>query len=353
MSSPWLQLLSMPALVALTALTLSCGEVTLQSVERDAPALGEDASQAPQSPPLAASVVSTPPEALTVPTCKGPPYPIILAHGFTGFRDLGPLNYFNRVADSLRAAGEVVYEGEVAPYQSSTVRGQQLAAFVDEVLEAESACKVILIGHSQGGIDSRYAISTLGYGDRVSALVTVSTPHRGTKVTDAALGLIPGFTDPMWDFFARIIGNVISDVGDDPSLRAFCEQVSEKHMEQEFNPANPDDPRVAYFSVAGRSGLSMGLDECKGSVWGNPVQVDAVDPLLAATHEFLAGVSFDRNANDGLVTVESAKWGTFLGCVPGDHLDEIGQIADPKPLLDWDHVDMYRDVVDHLRAEGH
>jgi hypothetical protein len=27
------------------------------------------------------------------------------------------------------------------------------------------------------------------------------------------------------------------------------------------------------------------------------------------------------------VTVQSARWGTFIGCVPADHFDEVGQIA--------------------------
>ena len=31
---------------------------------------------------------------------------------------------------------------------------------------------------------------------------------------------------------------------------------------------------------------------------------------------------------DGLVSVQSAQWGEFLGTIPADHMDEIGQIAD-------------------------
>ena len=37
--------------------------------------------------------------------------------------------------------------------------------------------------------------------------------------------------------------------------------------------------------------------------------------------------------NDGLVTVTSATWGTFLGCIPADHLDEVGQLLGDAPGL--------------------
>lgn len=337
-------------LIGLTGVVLACGDARLQKVDDPEPQAISEQAPAELAP---AAVASAPPAVTTVSTCRGAPYPIVLAHGFTGFRDLGPLNYFNRVADTLRDEAEIVYEAEVAPYHGSVFRGQQLAAFIDKVLATENACKVILIGHSQGGIDARYVISTLGYGDRVAALATISTPHRGTRICDAYLGLVPGWTDPMMDFFARIIGDVINEESDEASLRGFMDQLNEQEMVNVFNPANPDDPRVEYFSVAGRTGLTRQDDECSGAVWKNPLEVDAVEPLLLPTYEFLNGGIIDRAANDGLVTVESARWGTFLGCVPADHLDEIGQIADLKPLVGWDHVDMYRDVVDHLRARGH
>ena len=57
---------------------------------------------------------------------------------------------------------------------------------------------------------------------------------------------------------------------------------------------------------------------------------DTVDPLAAmldSTALIISPSLLAPVAHDGLVPVQSAKWGTFLGCVPADHLDEIGQIA--------------------------
>ena len=65
--------------------------------------------------------------------------------------------------------------------------------------------------------------------------------------------------------------------------------------------------------------------------------------MLLATAAFLSGTDTAKPiANDGLVTVESAKWGVFMGCIPADHMKEVGQ-----PMLvagipgRWNHRDFY------------
>ncbi len=286
--------------------------------------------------------------------CTGAPYPIVLSHGFSGFESIGPLNYYFRVADDLRGRGEAVIEAVVSPYQSSDVRGRELGVVVDDTLRSTGACKVVIVAHSQGGIDVRTMIGSLGYGDRVAAVVTIATPHRGTKVADAVLGLVPGAPDVLLDFFALVVGRTISGAGDDPALRASLESLSIANMTGAFLARNPDDPRVAFYSVAGRSDLQRGDAVCAGGIWPNSSRVDAVDPLLFATSQYLRESLTDPVVNDGLVTVESAKWGPFLGCVPADHMDEVGQIADLVPDLTsgWDHVQFYRDLVAFLHDEG-
>ena len=77
--------------------------------------------------------------------------------------------------------------------------------------------------------------------------------------------------------------------------------------------------------------------------------------MLNSTELIISPNLFDPVANDGLVPVESAKWGTFLGCVPADHLDEIGQIGGLPPGLgnDWRHKPFYVSLVSYLRAHGY
>ena len=50
-------------------------------------------------------------------------YPLVLAHGFSGFHNIGPLNYFYGVQDALSKDGHTVFVTQVDPYNSSEVRG--------------------------------------------------------------------------------------------------------------------------------------------------------------------------------------------------------------------------------------
>jgi hypothetical protein len=55
-----------------------------------------------------------------------------------------------------------------------------------------------------------------------------------------------------------------------------------------------------------------------------------------------------------MVTVASAKWGHFMGCVPGDHSDEIGRMttANPNPRTSWDPQRFWRGVAFELANRG-
>jgi triacylglycerol lipase len=100
--------------------------------------------------------------------------------------------------------------------------------------------------------------------------------------------------------------------------------LSTRYMSQVFNPSVPDSPDVAYFSIASRK-RSL-------PIW-HPLWLPKTI-LDAAAESRSAGGETDGSAdalggqlqgNDGLVSVESAKWGTFLGIIEGcDHWDLRG-----------------------------
>ena len=199
------------------------------------------------------------------------------------------------------------------------------------------------ITHSQGGLDARYIVSTLDYGDRAGAVVMISTPNDGTMVADALLGDLPvgaAMLSALFDVWGAILG------GSDADTRAAFGQLRTRVIRDEFNPANADDPRVVYWSWAGRSCGVLDFG-CQAANSG-----EVVDPLLIASYEFLVGDDPGHGPNDGLVTVSSAHWGTFQGAIPGDHWDEIGQLADPGPGGPFDHLAFYADVAARLCAAG-
>ena len=282
------------------------------------------------------------------------PFPIVLVHGFAGFQSLGPLTYYYRVAEDLRRRGEVVYDPELPPFAPPSTRAPVLAAAVRRALDETGRPRVVLIAHSQGGLDARYLISTLGLGDRVAALVTVSTPHRGTRLGDAFAGLIPGVNLGLLDGLATGIGSIYNGAPGRAAIRETLAALSERDAAR-FNEQNPDDPRVRYYSVAGRSNRRDGRAVCGDAVVPNtPGLVDVPFPLLAPMMAFLEGSDPTNLVNDGLVTVRSARWGTFIGCVPADHFDEVGQIAHqgPDPASGFDHIVLYRELVRRLRDDG-
>ena len=56
---------------------------------------------------------------------------------------------------------------------------QQLAKKIDAVCAETGASKLVLIGHSMGGLVSRAYLRRFG-GDRVARLITIGTPHHGS-----------------------------------------------------------------------------------------------------------------------------------------------------------------------------
>lgn len=298
----------------------------------------------------------------------GPPWPVILVHGFSGWMDFGSIEYFYGVPDDLRGLGVDVTVPNLPPYDGSDERAVVLARVVDDVLARTNAEKVHLIAHSQGGVDSRILLTDLGYADRVASLTTISTPHRGTRVADLAGRAPDGLLNPAGQLLGWLVGTLEGEPpGDaawladesvaaayDPNLAAAITSLSASTMVG-FNETHPDPEGVAIFSVAGVSNLlSLDQPECDGGLWDRPDRVDFVDVFFAAPGLYLSntdgGTPFNPTPNDGLVTVASSRWGTFLGCVPADHPDEIGHILDRGNLVSgFNHKKLYQRLVNNLR----
>lgn len=252
-------------------------------------------------------------------------FPIVMVHGWTGFENIGPIGYFYHVHEDLDALGYPIVIAVLDPYNAVEVRGEQLVDVVAATLQNQRARKVNLIGHSQGGIDSRYVAAEAGggYGDRIGGLITIGTPHYGTPFTDVALGLFPGNSEVVLAFLLNFLGAAQNQQSD---AEASLYTLSETFMQEEFNVIYIDDPRVKYWSWTGETCVAgIGCD-------------DAVDPLLLFSYETIAALA---GPNDGLVPESSAKWGEYLGVVPADHIDEIGQIAGVTSK-NYDHVAFFR-----------
>jgi len=145
-----------------------------------------------------------------------------------------------------------------------------------------------------GGLDARYMLSLLKPADvRVASLVTISTPHRGSLVADRFL---EGLGGERRDRAARLLSRVGLDI-------AGVEQLTRRYVTEEFNPVVTDIEGVRYFSY--------------GAAMETP-------SMLNPFRRSYALLEAQEGPNDGLVSVESSRWGTYEGTLMGvSHLDLI------------------------------
>lgn len=234
-------------------------------------------------------------------------YPIVLVHGYAGVDQyFGILDYFYRVPTLLREKGFAVFVPSLSPIELTSVRAQELSVFLDRVQAESGAEKFNLIAHSQGGLDSRFLISTLGEQDRIASLTTIATPHQGIPIE-------------LLDFFSR---------------QSFAQDTIEQ-----FNQENPPSPQVSYFSWSART-CTLLEPLCLRSLHG-----EVVTPFLLATYTLLRAYGF----NDGLVPTESMLYGIHLGELNADHFDQIGQIADQNRGA-FAHLEFYLNEALRLQA---
>ncbi|MEU3404671.1 alpha/beta fold hydrolase [Streptomyces sp. NPDC006670] len=105
--------------------------------------------------------------------------PVLLLHGFTDNRSV-----FVLLRRALGAGGR--RRVETYNYSPLTldlrVTARHLARRVEELCERSGQERVDLVGHSLGGLVGRYYVQRLGGDARVRTLVTLGTPHGGTRV---------------------------------------------------------------------------------------------------------------------------------------------------------------------------
>ena len=244
-------------------------------------------------------------------------YPVLLVHGM-GFRDRKSFCYWGRISKTLKSMGAHVYFGGQDSNGSLEDNAKHVAKRIDEILTETGAEKLNIIAHSKGGLESRYIISTLGYGDKIASLTTISTPHHGSKTVDFLM------KTPQWlvraaSFCVDLWFGLLGDKRP-RTYRAIC--LFKTDVAEAFNRENPDDPRVFYQSYAFAmkspfSDMTMFL------------------PSLV--------VGWIEGENDGLLTPETAKWGEFKGICHGNGRRGISHA---------DEVDMRRRPLSRKSGEG-
>jgi pimeloyl-ACP methyl ester carboxylesterase len=104
--------------------------------------------------------------------------PVLLLHGFIDNRSV-----FVLLRRSLRQHGWDQVEALNYSPLSFDIRAAAalLGKHIEEVCERTGHAKVDVVGHSLGGLIARYYVQRLGGDVRIRTLVTLGTPHSGTR----------------------------------------------------------------------------------------------------------------------------------------------------------------------------
>ncbi|KAI7898595.1 Alpha/Beta hydrolase protein [Cokeromyces recurvatus] len=278
-----------------------------------------------------------------------PRAPIVLCHGLYGFDKLGPdafpllqIHYWGGIENALAKLGAKVIVTKVPSTGSIWLRAYTLHQILKSILKED----INFVAHSMGGLDCRYLIThMLDRPYKIKSLTTISTPHRGSPVmdwfrdhigvgtmtSDAALvaaGLTSKNKNKFLNQFIRLV-----------DTEAYA-NLSTDYCKHHFNPHTPNDPKVAYYSYGANASFPP---------WS----------LLNLPSKWIRE---KEGENDGLVSVESAKWGHYIKTLDADHWDLNGQ------RYRWRHtrsnffsnntnrfntIDFYMELATRLYQEGH
>jgi len=320
------------------------------------------------------------PDAPTPDGTRRPQYPLVLV---SGIDESAIFDWNPRIVTSLvstfgeGAAVHVKVRGWATTPERAADLWDSLAA-----LRARSGGKLNLVCYAVAGLDCRYIASPHGlfaadkrsYAevlDTVASITTVATPHRGTRVADAALAALESGTAQ--DLLGALAGS--SDASALPSGGALQRTLEGLTMDASlaFNAHVTDADGIRYQSWAGVShvlGKSSASSEasiqkyCTGEdgalrLFRHEGDNDALNEVLWITAPWSSTSRGGDGAvvaspSDGMVSVASAKWGEFRGCVPADHYDVIGQIGHSTRdgLSGFDAPRFYRWIASDLAARG-
>ncbi|MDA8404322.1 MAG: alpha/beta fold hydrolase [Desulfobacteraceae bacterium] len=264
-------------------------------------------------------------------------YPIVLAHGMGASAEiLGIVDYWWGIPDALKNEGARVYVTSVNGMDSTRNKAIDFKNQFLQIKAITGAAKLNIIGHSHGCLYTRDAVSNLGLSPYVASHTSIAGPHRGSAIADIVVGLVP-------DSMEWLVGGTLDFVyafifGDtNPNSLQNGYDLTRSYMNNTFNPNTPNMAGVYYQSWAAKAKTSC--------------------PSVILEPTWLVLLAYE-GANDGLVSVNSAKWGNFRGIEeaawysPGcDHLNIVGQLFGITP--GFDAGEFFVNVVSDLKNRGY
>jgi triacylglycerol lipase len=311
------------------------------------------------------------------PGTRVPVYPVVFVSGIDG----SPAFDWNPgILEALKRAKVQTAHVSVLPWATTEERAADLWLSLESLKARTGAKKFNLICYAVGGLDCRYLVSPNGLmknraadlkivQSAIASISTIATPHRGTRVAEAALSAVRSGTAS--DLLSSLVGALADGTAKVPEDAAIVSTLEGLTLSATFtlNQTLRDAEGIYYQSWAGVSHVlgktsdaseeairaacinnegALSFERHKGTR-------DSMNELLWFSSPF-GGTSLNAEGTpvqspaDGMVSVESAKWGTFRGCLPADHYDVIGQIGHSTrdPMTGFDAPRFYRTLASDL-----
>ena len=259
-------------------------------------------------------------------------YPLLLVHGVF-FRDFRYVNYWGRIPRELIRNGATVYYGQQQSAAAVEGSGRELAERIRQIIDETGCEKVNIIAHSKGGLDSRAAIAHCRMAPYVATLTTINTPHRGCIFAEYLLGKVP---EGARQKIAATYNAALKNLGDpNPDFLPPLTDLTASAC-AERNAVTPDAPGVVYESV---------MSWCRKARNGQ-FRLNMTYPIVK---------HFDGR-NDGLVSVESAEWGSRFTLLEPEGKRGIshGDVVDlnRENIRGFDVREFYVNLVAGLKDRG-
>lgn len=246
---------------------------------------------------------------------------IVFVHGFVDFftiikRFTHNLGYWRDIPQTIARVYKTNVLVPIMTSGASPIQmAEELKGCLRHLLTATLGGPVYFIADSMGGLTVRFLLSKHGLdcasSFNVLGIATVGTPHHGTAIADILLGQ---------DCHEKILVSAFEKLGFDGLSHMTTESL------KKFNDTYTDCP-VKIFSYG-------------GSIRNSLRQI--VFPPLLVTSYIL---NSHEGENDGLVSVNSAKWGTYIETIKADHAAQIGHFLGPEY---FDYKSFYLQVAKKL-----
>jgi triacylglycerol lipase len=258
-------------------------------------------------------------------------YPVLLCHGYGAIASLVKPSPLYDVALLLRTHHVQAYAPNIVPYAKIETRAKSWEKVIHKLTDQIPGKKVNIIAHSMGGLDIRYALAKLDIADHVASLTTISTPHHGTSLAELTLKTPEAIRDKLADFLDWMGDRIYPHTKSDAVASAA--QLTRKYITEVFNPEIPDVPGIPYYSYS--SAVGKGTD--------HPIRVIA---RYQNNH-----IYENEGLNDGMVSVESSKWGEHIETLHLSHLEQMNmRIKNGRKSL---YESFWLDAVKMLEQKEH